>query len=213
MELNEKCLRNRKKKKKKKCLQNSCRVRSLLTFGKSSMEACQFPWHNAVFSVKISPWWSVVVLQICCWIESLVAGSHGRYSILCSVFFHPHLGWLLFDGQRSGVWLPSLSCLMYLCMWVYLCHYVCFGLLWLSWPEIVILLFSLIAFVLLTFPSLRHWYHQIRGLPPTLDWLMYSLYGFQVFHPPFKAPPYLHNHSKSPFTLKRKTSFDSGNPV
>lgn len=34
----------------------------LLTFIESSMQACQFPRHNAVLSLKISPWWSVVVL-------------------------------------------------------------------------------------------------------------------------------------------------------
>lgn len=118
--------------------------------------------------------------------------------------------WLLFHSLLP--FLPSSlgfvafpSCLIYLCVSVsvLLCVCLCFGLLWVSWSEIVILFLSLITFVLFTFPSLRHWYHQIRGLPLTLDPIMYSLHGFQVFHPPLRGNLYLHNHFKGPFTLKR----------
>lgn len=60
-----------------------------LTFIESSVQTCQFPWHNAVLSLKISPWGSVVILQISCWVKLLVAGRHGCQSIFCSLSLHP----------------------------------------------------------------------------------------------------------------------------
>lgn len=83
------------------------------------MQTCQFPRHNAVLSVKISPWWRVVILQICCRIKSLVAGCHGRHSVLFSLFFHP----FLCDSTKHLYSVVSLHC--YHCYPINLLIYLC----------------------------------------------------------------------------------------
>lgn len=108
----------------------------LLTFSEGSVQACQFPRHNAILSLKISPWWSVVILQIRSRIKSLVAGCHGCYSIHFSLSFHPCVSFVTlsrpFSDQPLGAPRPHSASLYILCLWVFSVSFdvcQCFGLL------------------------------------------------------------------------------------
>lgn len=91
-----------------------------LTFIESSVQACQFPRHNAVLSSKVSTWWSVVILQICSWVKLIVAGCHGCQSIICSLSFHPItfplLASLMVGLQVHLSYIPAVNVRALLCV-------------------------------------------------------------------------------------------------
>lgn len=102
-----------------------------LTFVEGSMQTRQLPRHNAVLSVKISPWWSVVILQVRCRIKSLVAGCHGRYSVLF-LFFHPPVFSVTLP-DTSVEWFrctASPSTTLYTCTCGCVCVIMCVSVLW-----------------------------------------------------------------------------------
>lgn len=66
-----------------------CTLSHLLTFSKSSVQAAQFPWHDAVLSFKVSPRCGVVILQIGHWVKSHVAGRHTSNTSFWSHALHP----------------------------------------------------------------------------------------------------------------------------
>lgn len=127
---------------------------------------------------------------------------------LC-IFYLSHLSAFLSWFLCSSCWWSVRSALSFkyipacVCASLCLCVCICFGLVRASLAEIAILFLGpcghLIAFVLSTFPALRHWCHRIMGLSPTVDSLMDTTYRFQASHPPLSGPHYLHNHYKGPF--------------
>lgn len=132
-------------------------------------------------------------------LQDRISGSRLPWPLLHSLFpFLPSSRFSLCSFFTAFRYTATPSTALYTCVCKCICVIMCVSVLWATLSfisrdsnPVFGPCCCLIAFVLFTLPALRHWYHQVKGLPPILDPLMDSSHGFRVFHPPLRGPPYL----------------------